>query len=147
MPRRGTEHNPRQDDDMQADFEPDERSNAPTRAYEWRDPELDPDETRPVEAQPRSEPEIERELAAVRERRMEMFPTQREPLSEESPQPAGYFDNAPGGEITELLEREAQLVLERAELYRNEGRTLDESQRAEEAAAQRILRTIDENQP
>lgn len=41
MARRGSDrHNPRQDDDLKANFEPDERRDAPTRAHEWRDPEV-----------------------------------------------------------------------------------------------------------
>lgn len=155
MPRRGTEHNPRQDDDMQADFEPNERSNTPVRAHEWRDPEVGPSEPgkdSPLQpgardAAPRSEADIERELAEIRERRDQVFPTQREPLSEESPQPAGFIRHLPGGEITELLEREARLILERAERHRVDGRVPDSSIQEEEAVAYRILRRIAENRP
>jgi hypothetical protein len=155
MPRRGTQHNPRQDDDMRAEFEADERSNTPTRAHEWRDPEMDPAEPGkdiPLipgadDTAPRSEVEIERELAEVRERREQMFPSRREPLSEESPQPAGYLPGQPGGEITELIEREARLVLERAERYRVEGRVPDNLLQEEQAAAYRVLRRIEEMRP
>lgn len=45
MPRRGSDrHSPRVDDDLKDTFEPDERADRPTRAHEWRDPELDPPE-------------------------------------------------------------------------------------------------------
>jgi hypothetical protein len=96
---------------------------------------------------PRNEMEIERELAEVRARREQMFPTRAEPLSEESPKPAGYVPNIPGGEITELIEREARLVIERAERHRVEGRVPDSSIQEEEAVAYRILGRIEEKRP
>lgn len=92
----------------------------------------------------RTEAEVSRELAEVRARREEMFPVQGEPLGPNSPQPAGFFADAPGGEITELLEREAQLVLERAEIQRGEGTRPEAAEEEEVRAAQRLLDRIAE---
>jgi hypothetical protein len=63
MPRRGSDrHNPRQDDDLKDTFEPDERAGRPTRAHEWRDPEVgqpEPGKNIPLRAGADDEPEDE----------------------------------------------------------------------------------------
>jgi hypothetical protein len=92
----------------------------------------------------RTEAEVSRELAEVRARREEMFPLQRKPLGPDSPQPAGFFEGAPGGEITELLEREALLVLERAEIQRSQGTRPEAADEEEVAAAQDVLARVAE---
>lgn len=92
----------------------------------------------------RSEADVTADLRRVRARRLALFPTQAEPLSEESPQPADYWRNTPGGEITELLEREAQLVVERAEIRRAKGTPITSADQAEEATARRILARVRE---
>jgi hypothetical protein len=90
----------------------------------------------------RTEAEVSRELADVRTRREELFPVQTEPLGPQSPQPAGFFPGAPGGEITELLEREALLVLELAEIQRARGTRPETAVEDEVAAAQNVLAKI-----
>lgn len=152
MPRRGDRHNPRQDDDLKADFEANERANSPTRAHEWRDPEMDEAagfsrrgavmRDAVTDEEERTEEAVQRDLEEVRRRRRELFPTQAEPLAPESPLPAGFFHGAPGGEITELLEREAHLVLELARLQRAEGVGPDSGLREQEETARRVLDRI-----
>jgi hypothetical protein len=96
----------------------------------------------------RTEEEVSAELAEVRTRRQEFFPTAGEPLAGNSPEPTEFWRGAPGGEITELLEREAKLVLERAEIRRAGGGSGDAASSPgetdeEEAAARRILERIE----
>ncbi len=94
----------------------------------------------------RTEEEVSAELAEVRTRRQEFFPTQEEPLSRDSPEPTEFWPGAPGGEITELLAREAKLVLERAEIRRagdGSGEVSAADSDEEEAAARRILERIE----
>ncbi|GAB3407787.1 hypothetical protein [Flindersiella endophytica] len=90
----------------------------------------------------RTEAEVSRELADVRARREELFPVQTEPLGPQSPQPAGFYAGAPGGEITELLEREALLVLELAEIRRAQGTRPESAVEDEVASAQNVLARI-----
>jgi hypothetical protein len=90
----------------------------------------------------RTEAEVSSELAEVRARREEMFPVQTEPLGPDSPMPAGFYAGAPGGEITELLEREAMLVLERAEIQQSQGTRPEAAAEAEVAEAQQLLDRI-----
>jgi hypothetical protein len=92
----------------------------------------------------RSETEVTNDLRKVRARRLSLFPTQGEPLSGKSPQPAGHQASAPGGEITDLLEREAMLVVERADIRRREGTPTTSADQDEEATARRILRRLAE---
>jgi hypothetical protein len=92
----------------------------------------------------RTESEVTNDLRKVRARRLSLFPTQAEPLSEESPQPAGHQTGAPGGEITDLLEQEAALVVERADIRRREGTPTTSADQDEEATARRILRRLAE---
>lgn len=101
----------------------------------------------------RTEEEVSAELAEVRTRRQEFFPTEGEPLGQNSPEPAEFWPGAPGGEITELLEREAKLVLERAEIRRAGSGSGEASPSStttpagtdeEEAAARRILQRIED---
>ncbi|NYH90087.1 hypothetical protein [Actinopolymorpha rutila] len=95
----------------------------------------------------RTEEEVSAELAEVRTRREEFFPTEGEPLAKGAPEPTEYWPGGPGGEITELLEREAKLVLERAEIRRagsGSGETPPAETDEEEAAARRILRRIED---
>lgn len=94
----------------------------------------------------RTEEEVSAELAEVRTRRQEFFPAAQEPLAKDMPEPAEFWPGAPGGEITELLEREAKLVLERAEIRRAGGGSEQASPTEtdeEEAAARRILERIE----
>ncbi|MET9021041.1 hypothetical protein ABZV93_13735 [Actinopolymorpha sp. NPDC004070] len=95
----------------------------------------------------RTEEEVSAELAEVRTRRQEFFPSREEPLTKDMPEPAGFWKGAPGGEITELLEREAKLVLERAEIRRagsGSGEASPADTDEEEAAARRILQRIED---
>jgi hypothetical protein len=90
----------------------------------------------------RTEIEVTEDLRKVRARRLSLFPTQAEPLSEESPQPANYWPDVPGGEITDLLEMEALLVVERADIRRHDGSRTTIADKEEEATARRILRRL-----
>jgi hypothetical protein len=92
----------------------------------------------------RTAKEIAEELASVRAERKQFMPTQTEPLGGDSPQPAGYWPGAPGGEVTALLQREAELVIEHAETTRRSGAALSGSEEEEVAAARRILSRIAE---
>lgn len=95
----------------------------------------------------RTDADVRLELDRVRQRRREMFPTQSEPLAPESPLPAGFAHGAPGGEITELLEREANLVLELADIERAEGVGPDAALREQEETARRVLSRIEAQRP
>lgn len=92
----------------------------------------------------RTDEEVSTELAKTRSRRQEIMPTQAEPLDDNSPEPAGYWPDAPGGELTELLQREAELIIERAEIRRAEGAPRNSDDDTEEAAARRILSRLEE---
>lgn len=92
----------------------------------------------------RTEMEVTEDLRKVRARRLSLFPTQAEPLSEESPRPANYWPDVPGGEITDLLEMEALLVVERADIRRHDGSRTTIADQEEEATARRILRRLAE---
>lgn len=94
----------------------------------------------------RSEIEITEDLRKVRARRLSLFPNQAEPLSTspKSSQPSGHAPTPSGGEITNLLEREALLVVERADIRRREGTPTTPADQAEEATARRILHRLAE---
>jgi hypothetical protein len=92
----------------------------------------------------RTEIEVTEDLRKVRARRLSMFPTQGEPLSGNSPRPASYMPDVPGGEITDLLEMEAMLVVERADIRRLQGTSTTIADQEEEATARRILRRLAE---
>ncbi|GAA5022674.1 hypothetical protein [Actinopolymorpha pittospori] len=93
----------------------------------------------------RTAKEVAEELAAVRARRKQFMPTQSEPLAEGSPQPAGFWPGAPGGEVTALLQREAELVIEHADVTRRSGTALSDGEEEDVAAARRILSRIAEH--
>jgi hypothetical protein len=113
----------------------------------------------------RSEVEVTEDLRKVRARRLSLFPTQAGRSNEESPRPAGQpperpgdqperpshqperLSHQPGGgvnENTDLLEMEARLVVERADIRRLEGIPTTAADQEEEATARRILRRLAE---
>jgi len=92
----------------------------------------------------RPEAEVTEDLRRVRAQRLSLFPTQTEPLDDESAQPAGFRSGAPGGEIADLLETEARLVVERAEVRSAQGTPITSADQEEEAMARRILRHLAE---
>jgi hypothetical protein len=93
----------------------------------------------------RTAKEVAEELATVRARRKRFLPTQSEPLGEDSAQPAGFWPGAPGGEVTALLQREAELVIEHAEVTRRSGTALSDGEEEDVAVARRILSRIAEH--